>query len=317
MRDLSNTPYGQFIWFIGFAEDTYGDPSELGRVRVRAIGFHPSSEVLPTEKLPLAPVLNGGVAKINPGQMVLGFFMDGADAQQPFILGVINGGVSSAYNPATGAINMLEGSFQAIGSALGSLAEAVQRPIDGSCPQPKEGLVNTAAAWLGYHERKDTACLMELFKSARSGINPSNTPWCGAFVGSILSTQGYPFPSAVNSSRAYASPRYNIHSSVGYGTVIWERGSKDSKLDEANIQIGDIAVFSRGPIASGKGHVAFVAATGLSGNRITVIGGNQSDSVTIIRKPVSELLSVTRPPNKKPETFDASGKTVSKSGSTS
>jgi putative chitinase len=94
MRDLRNTPYDEFYWFIGIAEDTFDDPTELGRVRVRAIGFHPSEEVLPTENLPLAPVLDGGLAKINAGQMVLGFFMDGELLQQPFILGVINGALA-------------------------------------------------------------------------------------------------------------------------------------------------------------------------------------------------------------------------------
>lgn len=94
MRDLRNTPYDEFLWFVGIAEDTFSDPTQLGRVRVRAIGFHPSEEVLPTENLPLAPVLDGGTASINPGQMVLGFFMDGNLLQQPFILGVINGAFS-------------------------------------------------------------------------------------------------------------------------------------------------------------------------------------------------------------------------------
>jgi putative chitinase len=94
MRDLNNTPFGQFLWFIGIAEDIFADPSKLGRIKVRAFGFHPSSEVLPTENLPLAPVLNGGTSSVKQGQMVLGFFMDGDLLQQPFILGIINGGVS-------------------------------------------------------------------------------------------------------------------------------------------------------------------------------------------------------------------------------
>jgi uncharacterized protein (TIGR02594 family) len=316
MRDLTNTPYGKFIWFIGIAEDTFSDPTQLGRVRVRAIGFHPESkDILPTENLPLAPVLNGGSAKINPGQMVLGFFMDGELLQQPFILGVINGGVSSASYAATGAVNRLEGSVE---NLSGVNSPPADRPTDGSCPQPKQGLVNSAAAWLGYQERTDKACLMNLFKTrVNSGIDPSVTPWCGAFVGSILSSQGYSYPSAVNSSRAYASPKYNTHNKNGYGTVVWEKGTKESKLDEANIQVGDIAVFKRGPISSGFGHVAFVAQTGFPGNRVVILGGNQSDKVTLTKKSVSDLLSITRPPGKRPETYDATGVAVSTGGSTS
>lgn len=315
MRDLTNTPYGKFIWFIGVVEDTFSDPTQLGRVRVRAIGFHPSDEVLKTEDLPLAPVLNGGSAKINSGQMVLGFFMDGNLLQQPFILGVINGGVSSASYAATGAVNRFQGSTEQLSGVNPPVAD---RPTDGSCPQPKQGLVNSAAAWLGYQERTDKACLMNLFKTrANSTIDPSVTPWCGAFVGSILSSQGYSYPNAVNSSRAYASPKYNTHNKNGYGSVVWERGTKDSKLDEANIQVGDIAVFKRGPISSGFGHVAFVAQVGFPGNRVVILGGNQSDSVTLTKKSVNDLLSITRPPGKRPETYDTKGVAVSTGGKTS
>lgn len=317
MRDLNNTPYGQFIWWVGVVEDAFGDPSELGRVRVRIYGFHPTSKVLTTEELPLAPVLNGGVAKINAGEMVLGFFMDSVDAQQPFILGVIGGSVSSAFYAATGAVNRFMGSF---GQLSGDNAAAADRPTDGSCPQPKQGLANSAAAWLGYREKvpADRACLMNLFKTrVNSSIDPSKTPWCGAFVGSILSSLGYPYPKAVNSSRAFASPKYNTHNKNGYGTTIWEKGTKESQLDAANVQVGDIAVFKRGPISSGFGHVAIVAQPGFPGNRVVILGGNQSDSVTLTKKSVNDLLSITRPPGKKPETYDPKGVAVSTGEKTS
>lgn len=89
-------PYPNFVWFFGVAEETSGDPLQLGRVRVRAVGFHPSAAVLEQDKLPWAPVLNGGTAKIKPGQMVLGFFMDGEEAQQPCVLGTIGGSVTDS-----------------------------------------------------------------------------------------------------------------------------------------------------------------------------------------------------------------------------
>ena len=94
-RANMRNPYPNFIWFVGVAEEL-NDPSQLGRVRVRAIGFHPSIELLATDQLPWAMVLNGGNAKILKGQMVLGFFMDGEEAQQPCVLGVIGGAVTSS-----------------------------------------------------------------------------------------------------------------------------------------------------------------------------------------------------------------------------
>lgn len=316
MRDLNNTPYGQFIWWVGIVEDTFGDPTQLGRVRVRIFGFHPSG--LTTEDLPLAPVLNGGTARINAGQMVLGFFMDGMDAQQPVVLGVLGGGTSSAAGPFSG--NPFEGSFAGVGAAVnavGGLLESVTRPVDGSCPQIQTGLANSAAAWNGYNESRDKKCLMELFKS-QLGVNfdPVAQPWCGVFVASILASQGYPYPKAYPSARSFASPKYNTQDKNGYGTVIWEKGTKDSKLDVANIQVGDIAVFQFGALSSGKGHVGIVAANGMPGNRIVLIGGNQSDQVSKVNYNTSKLLSVVRPPGKKPETFDPSSIKTAREGST-
>ena len=47
-----------FIWFIGVVEDR-DDPSELGRVRVRCVGFHTEDKTrIPTEGLPWAHVMH-------------------------------------------------------------------------------------------------------------------------------------------------------------------------------------------------------------------------------------------------------------------
>jgi hypothetical protein len=98
-------PYADFVWFFGTAEDTSSDPLRLGRIRVRATGFHPSSDVLSPQQLPYALVLNGGAARINPGQMVFGFFLDGEEAQQPCVMGVVGSAIISAqvFNEAVKA----------------------------------------------------------------------------------------------------------------------------------------------------------------------------------------------------------------------
>ena len=142
MRDLSNTPYGQFIWFIGVVEDAYGDPSQLGRVRVRAYGFHPAN--VETQDLPLAPVLNGGVAKINQGEMVLGFFMDGTDAQQPFILGVIGGAVQSVAGRFFGAIGDLFKSSPLDPNIPDVVTPYKPNPVPGACVPNLKGDIKDA-----------------------------------------------------------------------------------------------------------------------------------------------------------------------------
>lgn len=91
-----------FIWFQGVVEDR-NDPEQLGRVRVRCLGFHTENKQdLPTEDLPWAyPVqpitsaaMNGiGTVPLGPveGTWVFGFFRDGESAQEPMFLGTLGG----------------------------------------------------------------------------------------------------------------------------------------------------------------------------------------------------------------------------------
>ena len=97
-----------FIWWIGqiapfdesvklqFTEEAWGN-----RFKVRIMGYHPySTTELSNDDLPWALVMQGvsdgsGRAnfsksnKIRPGDVVIGFFLDGNDAQQPVIIGVL------------------------------------------------------------------------------------------------------------------------------------------------------------------------------------------------------------------------------------
>lgn len=89
--------------FVGVVEDV-NDPKKSGRVRVRCVGWHPkekeggdtTGDALPTEGLPWArvgmPVTHaqqsriGGKHGLLPGCWVMGFFLDGVDAQDPFVM---------------------------------------------------------------------------------------------------------------------------------------------------------------------------------------------------------------------------------------
>ena len=91
-----------FKWFIGVVEDR-NDPSELGRVKVRCYGLHTNDKTLiPTKDLPWAQVMMpvtsasvGGIGEsptgIVQGSTVVGFFTDGVNMQQPFIMGTFHG----------------------------------------------------------------------------------------------------------------------------------------------------------------------------------------------------------------------------------
>ena len=102
-----------FKWFVGVVEDRK-DPIELGRVRVRAFGWHTDDKAaVPTEELPWAIPMSGidsasvsGVGKsptgIVEGSWVFGFFLDGDRAQEPAIMGTIPGMPSEESNSAFG-----------------------------------------------------------------------------------------------------------------------------------------------------------------------------------------------------------------------
>ena len=79
------------------AED--GKPIYSHRCRVRIVGYHGCGDELPDHKLPLAHVLlppnmsttggRGSTMQYQGGEVVVGFFFDGKDAQQPVIFGTL------------------------------------------------------------------------------------------------------------------------------------------------------------------------------------------------------------------------------------
>jgi hypothetical protein len=93
-----------FFWWVGEVEDSE-DPMELGRVKVRVLGYYTNvrggtTDSLPKEQLPWATVLQHtsqpgndgqGVSsgQLQPGAIVMGFFMDGESAQMPIVIGVM------------------------------------------------------------------------------------------------------------------------------------------------------------------------------------------------------------------------------------
>ena len=100
--------FSNLLWFVGVVEYRE-DASNDGRVKVRAFGIHNSDKnEVGTDDLPWAIVIDGsyGASSSIPdiGEWVFGFFMDGADAQHPMILGRIPG-VNLQLPPEAGAPN--------------------------------------------------------------------------------------------------------------------------------------------------------------------------------------------------------------------
>jgi uncharacterized protein (TIGR02594 family) len=104
-------------------------------------------------------------------------------------------------------------------------------------------------------------------------VKDDETAWCAAFVGAMLERSG------LSSTR-----KLNAKSYLEWG--------EDVPIDEA--QEGDICVFWRGSPDAATGHVAFYVSHGSS--QVMVLGGNQSDSVSIAPYDRRRLLSVRRWP---------------------
>lgn len=87
--------YAGFAWWIGVVEDRL-DPLKTGRCRVRIVGAHTDDKkLIPTNELPWAhpmlPITDSSMLMIKEGDYVVGFYLDGPNAQHPVIMGILPG----------------------------------------------------------------------------------------------------------------------------------------------------------------------------------------------------------------------------------
>ena len=138
-----------FIWFVGVVEDR-NDPDQLGRVRVRCLGFHTDNlTALPTADLPWAHVMHpvtdpsmhgmgNSPSFLVEGSWVVGFFRDSKEKQQPLIIGTLPGVPKSVANPAKGFNDPRhKGSTQLNDRGLKQYAGQIKK--DGDTLNPKYG----------------------------------------------------------------------------------------------------------------------------------------------------------------------------------
>ena len=132
-----------FWWWVGEVEDNE-DPMELGRVKVRCLGYYTNirggtTADLKTDHLPWATVLqhtsqagNDGQGEssgqLQPGAIVMGFFMDGENAQMPLVLGVMR------LNKSSGSREKKEFAFT--GEAMSSTSTGTINPASNKPGDP-------------------------------------------------------------------------------------------------------------------------------------------------------------------------------------
>ena len=118
--------------------------------------------------------------------------------------------------------------------------------------------------------------IVDFFAAVGHGwVKDDETAWCAAFVGAMLNEAGLTSTKALN-ARSY----------LDWGVEV--------PLDEA--REGDIVVFWRGSPDAATGHVGFFEAE--TDKTIRVLGGNQSNSVSVAGYKKERLLSVRRMPRR-------------------
>ncbi len=125
--------------------------------------------------------------------------------------------------------------------------------------------IATARRYLGQREVKGphhNPHVLRWWKSIGAPFKDDETPWCGGFVGGVLSETGIKPVAGGASARAWLK--------------------LPVKLDRP--AYGCVVVFWRGDPNGASGHVGFVVGRDRAGN-LMVLGGNQADAVNI--KPFS------------------------------
>lgn len=139
--------------------------------------------------------------------------------------------------------------------------------------RPEQTLTHKAYHYYGLNEEKDRTLLQQLL-----GVDPVTTEWCAAFVNFILLENELPLSSSDSDYLLTA------RSFLRWGDEVTENPRK-----------GDILVFTRGD-SEWKGHVGFYVSHKEVNGRVIyqVLGGNQSNSVSIEAYPDFKLLSIRR-----------------------
>lgn len=141
--------------------------------------------------------------------------------------------------------------------------------------QPQNALANSSAldiagSAIGLNETDKAAALNDYLQNGGVNLDPQTAAWCAAFVNSTLSQAGME----------------GTGSNLARSFMEW-----GNPVDQP--RAGDIAVFSRGDPNSWQGHVGFYQGTNPDGS-INVLGGNQSDAVSVASYPANRLLGYRR-----------------------
>lgn len=166
------------------------------------------------------------------------------------------------------------------GTATTKTVEALQRPAKTESRRPSRDLIpdERMPPWMaemhrrkGLHEVRDNAALAEFMRRwGRYLGNPADLPWCGDAVESVIAKTlpDEPLP----------------------GNPFWAQAWRDFGVDAGGYAIGAIGVIRWSARA---GHVGIIA--GVSRGRVHLLGGNQTNAITIASFPESKFIAARWP----------------------
>lgn len=134
--------------------------------------------------------------------------------------------------------------------------------------------VEFAQSFIGRREdnAEDVNIISSFIRQAAGiSINPAQTAWCAAFVDAVLHSTG----------RGGGTGKLDARSYLNWGKPV------------SQPQVGDIVVLSRGDPNGWQGHVGFYAGMTADG-KVRLLGGNQSNSVSIADYDASKVLGYRR-----------------------
>lgn len=195
--------------------------------------------------------------------------------------------VKSGYNP--GPIDGIMGpitrtaisAFQADrglhvdGKITAALIEALNTEV---APGRWPAWLNHALGYVGIEEIPGAASnptIMGWAMDMNISYAGDHIAWCGLLVAAMLkkAVPDISLPDNILAAREYLK--------VG------------QEIDTASVLIGDLVIFWRVSKSDWRGHVGFYM--GMVGNSVLVLGGNQSNKVSIARQDRSRLLGIRRP----------------------
>jgi len=140
--------------------------------------------------------------------------------------------------------------------------------FDEAAPPVTLPWIAEARRFLGLHELKDAKTLDKALR-----LDASEIAWCGAFVGMCIAT-------ALPNEPMVANP---------LGSRNWLKFGQQI----GSPHVGAVAVFWRGSKSGWQGHVGFVV--GHDETHLHILGGNQSNSVSVARISKDRLLGYRWP----------------------